>query len=60
MTSKKSLCCARALAGLLPPVRFAARAARRRHGGARRIVGVKRAEFYYTEEHQLNLRRNIE
>lgn len=42
----QSLRLARAPAGLLLPVRFAALAARRQDGGARRIVGVKRAEFY--------------
>jgi hypothetical protein len=42
----QSLRLARAPARLLLPVRFAALAARRLDGGARRIVGVKRAEFY--------------
>jgi len=48
MTQMKSLRLALALAGLLLPVRFAALAARQQDRVARRIVGVKRAEFYYT------------
>ena len=60
MNPTKSLRLALALAGLLLLVRFATLAARRQDGGARRIVGVKRAEFYYTENHYRSFRRNIE
>ena len=56
----QSLRLARAPARLLLPVRCAALAARRQDGGARRIVGVKHAGFYYTESYYRNFRRIIE
>lgn len=52
--------------GLLPPAprgiyrEYTVMTPGRRDRGARRIVAVKRAEFYYTEDHYRSFRRIIE
>jgi ribonuclease T1 len=52
--------------GLLPPAprgtyrEYTVMTPGRRDRGARRIVAVKRAEFYYTEDHYSSFRRIIE